>query len=68
VNELLSPAQNRRHLAVRLLLGAAAIVAVFFFFERERPFVEVWKPLVTFTALALPAFLALDAVRRRAAR
>lgn len=64
----ITAAEHRRHLAVRLLLGAAAITAVFFFFEKERPFVEVWKPLLTFAALAVPAFFLLDAVRRRASR
>jgi hypothetical protein len=68
VSSALTPAEQRRHLAVRLLLGAAAIVAAFFFFERERPFTEVWKPLLTFAALAVPAFFILDKVRRRTAR
>ncbi len=64
----MTPAQHRRHLTVRMLLGAAAVTAAFFFFERERPFVEVWKPLVVFAALAVPAFIALDVVRRRSAK
>ena len=64
----MTPAEQRRHLAVRLVVGAAAIVAAFFFFERERAFTEVWKPLLVFIGLATPAFLALDYVRRRSAK
>ncbi len=63
----MSPAEQRRHLAVRLLLGAAAVVLAFLFFERERPFEEVWKPVLLFAALAVPAFVVLDRVRRRSA-
>ncbi len=61
----MSPAAQRRQLAVRFVLGAAAVVAAFYFFERERPFVEVWKPVLLFAALAIPAFVVLDRVRRR---
>lgn len=61
----MTPAEQRRQLAVRFVLGAVAVVAAFYFFERERPFVEVWKPVLVFAALAIPAFVILDRVRRR---
>ena len=64
----MTPAEHRRNLAVRLVLGALAIVAAFFFFERERAFTEVWKPLLVFIGLAAPAFLALDYLRRRSTK
>ncbi len=54
-----------RRSAARLFIGAFAIVAVFFAFQRER-FGEVWKPLLLYSALAVPAFIVLSRLRRRA--
>lgn len=57
---------DRRALAVRFFLGPAAIVAVFFFLETTRPFVEVWKPLLLYYGTAVPAFILIDRMKRKA--
>lgn len=56
---------DRRALAIRFVLGPAAIVAVFFFLEKTRPFAEVWKPLLLYYAVAIPAFLLIDKLKAR---
>ena len=56
-----------RQLAARLVLGAFAIVAVFFGFQRES-FVDVWKPLLLYAVLAVPAYVVLAKLRARASK
>lgn len=56
---------DRRALAIRFALGPAAIVAVFFFLEKTRPFAEVWKPLLLYYTVAIPAFLLIDKLKAR---
>ena len=58
---------RRKAMTIRFVLGPAAIAAVFFFLEKERPFSEVWKPLALYYALAVPAFFLVDYLKRRAA-
>lgn len=54
-----------RAMTIRFVLGPAAIVAAFFFFETERAFSDVWKPLLLYYALAVPAFFLVDYIKRR---
>jgi hypothetical protein len=56
---------NKRSLAMRFVIGPAAIVAVFFLLETSRPFAEVWKPLLLYFALAVPAFFLVDYLKRK---
>jgi hypothetical protein len=56
---------DNKLLARRFVLPPALIVAVFFFFERSRPFSEVWKPLALYFAIAIPLFLIVDRLRAR---
>ena len=56
---------NKRAMAMRFVVGPAAIVAVFFFLETSRPFAEVWKPLLLYFALAVPAFFLVDYLKRK---
>ena len=60
----MSALRNNRALATRLVMGPAVIAAVFFFLEKERPFTEVWKPLLIYVVIAVPAFFLLDKLRR----
>lgn len=57
--------KNGRSLATRFVIGPAAIVAVFFFLEKSRPFSEVWKPLLLYFVLAVPAFFLVDYLKRK---
>jgi hypothetical protein len=56
--------ERKKNLAIRFALGPALIAAVFFFFEKSRPFAEVWKPLLLYYAIAVPAFFLLDRLKR----
>jgi hypothetical protein len=56
---------NKRSLTMRFFIGPAAIVAVFFFLEKTRPFNEVWKPLLLYFALAVPAFFLVDYLKKK---
>ena len=47
-------------------MGPAIIAAAFFFLEKNKPFIEVWKPLLLYVVIAVPAFLLLDKMRARA--
>ena len=68
VSRSLSPeSMRRRALAIRFVLGPAVITFAFFFAETNRPFSDVWKPLLLYYALAIPAFFLVDYVKRRAA-
>ena len=51
--------------ARRFLLPPVIIIAVFLFLEKTRPFTDVWKPLLLYFAVALPAFFLIDRVRAR---
>lgn len=55
---------DRRAIAVRFVLGPAFIVATFFFLEKTRPFLDVWKPLLTYYAVAFPASLLIDRAKK----
>ena len=59
----MTPSQKRN--ALRFFIGPAVIVAVFFFMEESRAFSEVWKPLLLYYALAVPAFFLLDYLKRK---
>ena len=56
--------QKKQHL-IRFVIGPMVIVAAFLFIEENRPFTEVWKPLLMYYGLALPAFFLVDWVKRR---
>ena len=56
-----------RQQIVRFVIGPLAIVAAFFFFDRSHPFIEVWKPLLLYYGLAVPAFLLVRYLKWRAA-
>jgi hypothetical protein len=56
---------NKRTITTRFVIGPAAIAAVFFFLEKSRPFSEVWKPLLLYFALAVPAFFLVDYLKRK---
>ncbi len=58
---------ERRQQLTRFVIGPLAIVAAFFFFDRSGTFIQVWKPLLLYYALAIPGFYLLDRLRRRAA-
>lgn len=57
---------DRRALTIRFVLGPAAILGVFFFLEKSRPFSDVWKPLLLYVSVAVPAFVLIDRLKRRA--
>ncbi len=57
---------SRKSLAARFALGPLVIVALFYFAENQRPFIDVWKPLLLYYALALPAFFVVEYFRKRA--
>ena len=63
---VLAPSRSRAGF-IRFVLGPLAIVAAFYFLETSRPFVEVWKPLVVYYLIAVPAFFLLERFKRRAA-
>ena len=52
--------KDGRTLATRIVMGPAIIAAVFFFLEKDHPFHDVWKPLLFYFVVAVPAFLLLD--------
>lgn len=58
---------QRRQQLTRFVIGPLAIVAAFFFFDRSGPFIEVWKPLLLYYGLAIPAFFLMERFKRRAA-
>jgi hypothetical protein len=58
---------NRKSLATRFAVAPLAIVALYYFAETGRPFVEVYQPLLLYYALAVPAFFLVERFRRRAA-
>jgi hypothetical protein len=55
---------DRRALAIRFVLGPAIIAATFLFFDRSRPFIEVWKPLLLYYGIAIPAFFLIDRLKK----
>lgn len=57
---------DRRALIIRLLAGPALIVAVFFFLEKTRPFTDVYKPLLLYFCLALPASVVVEKLKHKA--
>jgi hypothetical protein len=59
--------KDGRALATRFALGPAAIVAVFFFLQRNQ-FAEVWKPLLFYYAVAIPGFFLVDKLKKSLAQ
>lgn len=57
---------QKKQSLIRFVIGPLAITAAFLFLETSRPFTEVWKPLLLYYALAVPAFFLIDFIKRRA--
>ncbi|HEY4221878.1 MAG TPA: hypothetical protein VGO62_11050 [Myxococcota bacterium] len=57
--------RQRRSLAARMVLGAFAVTAVFYAFDRGTFPDNVWKPLGLYIALAVPAYFLLDVLRKK---
>ena len=55
---------QRKQQLVRFVIGPLAIVAAFYFFDRSGPFIEVWKPLLLYYGLAIPAFFLVERLKK----